>query len=175
VVISTPAAMGRWWLGRRLADLTRAFPETRFEIRTGKASADVSEADLVVHVGEPAGAPESGLDRRVLFDVPIYPVCAPGLLSGLPDERDLSTLPRIENLSVPWSLLFDELDDTGVALVVDDAELAVQAALDGAGVALAHDLLVRDLIADGRLRRRACAGRRFVRLRGGPSTVARTC
>lgn len=104
-----------------------------------------------------------GFDSKLLFGETIYPVCAPRYLKANPGAADLSQLANLDLIEVDsphteWMNWRTWLDRQGVSDVLPDRgayfntyPLAVQAAIDGLGVALGWGHLTDHLIESGEL------------------------
>lgn len=97
-----------------------------------------------------------GLQATRLFDADLFPVCAPRIAAGLRRPADLAraTLLRVTSAPQDWPIW---LKAAGLRGVVprgprfDYDAFALQAALDGLGVAIAHRPYVVDDLVAGRL------------------------
>ena len=163
LTISVGPTFASTWLVRRLGDFKRGNPGFRVRIETSDATADFRSdgVDVGIRFGTEH---QPGLVATRLFAEAIYPVCSPRLLDagalGDPDDLAAHTL-----LHVDWSLGQGETYDWQMWLLAAGASrvdasrgeafshtsLALQAAVEGQGVALGSDSVAGDLIADGRL------------------------
>ncbi|MEO5759746.1 MAG: LysR family transcriptional regulator [Mesorhizobium sp.] len=129
------------------------------------------ELDVSIHDDESRGGNPSA-DLRVLFTVGtgdaslvpivslvIFPVCSPALLKGANAPRQLADLMRCrllhENSTVWWEEWFEKEGLTGADAkpgpIFHDPTLAIREAVNGGGVALADNIMVEDLLANGQL------------------------
>lgn len=104
-----------------------------------------------------------GYRSRLLFGETIFPVCSPGYLAANPDVKALETLPgqaliEVSNIHTEWMDWMTWLHEQGQSRPVHDRSstfntypLAVQAAVDGLGVALGWGHLVDRLLKSGEL------------------------
>ena len=163
LTISVGPTFASTWLVRRLGDFKRAHPDIRVRIDTTDAKADFRHDGVDVGIRFGPGE-QPGLVSTRLFAEAIYPVCSPKLVAeGAMDHPD--DLARHTLLHVDWTLGQGETYDWEMwlraagATVVDGqggetfshTSLALQAAIEGQGVALGSDSVAGDYLADGRL------------------------
>ncbi len=152
------------WLFPRLIRFDQLHPDTPVSILTDPSPVRFAagQADLAILYGM---GNHPGLHVERLLDERVFPVCAPALL------RDGAPLKTVADLAY-HTLLLDELADIGgnpptwafwaeqtrqilpqPARVrrFGQANMVVQAAVQGLGVALGREPLVIDALADGRL------------------------
>ena len=154
LTISVSPSFGAMWLVPRLEHFRRRHPD--IEIRIDGTDRRV---DLALRYG-PGGYSGVRIDR--LFSQVNTPVCSPALLSGehplsQPDDLRHHTLLHIDwkDAEASWRMWLlaaglHDIDPTrGPCFTMEN--MAVQAALDGHGVALVGDILVADDLAAGRL------------------------
>jgi len=175
--ITVPPAFGARWLVHRLHGFTSANPDLDITLNTRASTIDGSatdtdESDLValredevdVEVRFGHGSYQ-GLRSDLVTRVSYVPVCHPDFLSGdrplgSPDDLRLHTLihddtavDRSERVS--WADWFRAAGVSGVDASrgphFSNSNLAIEAAMDGLGVALAIDPLVNRDVAKGRL------------------------
>jgi LysR family transcriptional regulator, glycine cleavage system transcriptional activator len=146
------------WLLPRLGQFRDLHPEIEVRLATSNEPVDAvhEPCDLIIR-----GGPDTfyGFTCRLFLKDRRVPVCSPALLERLPlgEVADLrrhtllhtSTLPRV------WSDWLaaagaPDLEPAG-SLILDHFYLALQAALDGLGVAMGPAALVADDLAAGRL------------------------
>jgi DNA-binding transcriptional LysR family regulator len=146
------------WLIPRLATFQSANPEIDVRLSTSVAEADPMRPDwtAAIRIGDGAWP---GLVSRFLFTADLFPVCAPALAKTLRKPRDLeqATILRVANAPEDWPLWLDAAGISDKALkharYFDYAAFALQAAVDGLGVAMARAPFVVDDLAAGRLAR----------------------
>ena len=155
LVVSTLAAIAGRILLPALAGLEAVLPGVGIDLRCTPALADVEgEVDVAIRFG-PGGW--SGLECRHLGDERLFPVASPVYRRGdLPRTvDDLRDCRLIHHPESAWRLWLDPLgckaSDFASALSIDDGSLALQAAADGHGVALARGRLAEGDLAVGRL------------------------
>lgn len=157
--LATGQALLGWWLSARLGALAAAFPHLEIEIaalthpsQRGRVRADLEL--LWVKRAEFAGGPQA----LAFPEETIFPVAAPSLLRGGRDWRALPLIAKTEaaedDATPEWRWrAWRGANVKRAALRFDDPGAALQAAIDGGGVALTRSLLAQDALAAGRLKR----------------------
>ena len=156
LVISVMPSFARLWLGPRLAEIGRRWPEMRLDIRSDRSLANfVSDGvDLAIRAGD---GDWPGLEIVHLAAPAAFPVVSPAAMKDLlPNgEWDLTDAALLEPADPLWSRWLGAAQRRGAAglgsTIFDDAAMVVDAALDGAGVALVRSHLVARLLTSGRL------------------------
>ena len=154
--LSTTPSFATKWLMPRLAAFQDAHPEIAVEVATSMDLVDFrrDEVDLAIRYGRGAWP---GLRADWLLAEDILPVCAPAMLAELDNPAKLAgqRLIAVSTFRDEWALW---LTAAGLpphwadrALVFDMPILAIQAAIDGMGVAITHTPLVEADLAAGRL------------------------
>ena len=164
IVISCLPGFAFTWLFPRLLRFDLAYPEISISIVTDIGNRPFSgvEADIGIRYGL---GNHPGLHLEKLLQESLFPVCAPDLLNG---TNKLETVSDLSN----QTLLVDETLVFGASAPTWDywarackillpssirtrkfgqANLVVQAAIEGMGVALGREPLVIDALIDGRL------------------------
>jgi LysR family glycine cleavage system transcriptional activator/LysR family transcriptional regulator of beta-lactamase len=144
------------WLIPRLPGFQRAHPG--IEVRVVTAIGDPAELrpdwTATIRLAEGPGVGHAG---RQLFTAALFPVAAPALAAQLKKPADLArqTLLEVEHSPEDWPrwLAAAGVDPARLRrrLSFDYSAFALQAALDGLGVALARAPYVADDLAAGRL------------------------
>ncbi len=161
LTISVCPSFGAMWLVPRLERFRILHPEIEIRIDGTDRLVDLTrdEADVALRYG-PGGY--EGVRVDWLFNRVNTPVCSPALLEGAHPLRAPQDLRHHSLLHVEWKeaeaswrmwLLaagLAEIDPTRGPRFTMEA-MAVQAALDGHGVALVSNVLVADELAAGRL------------------------
>jgi LysR family transcriptional regulator, glycine cleavage system transcriptional activator len=166
LTVSCSPSLAAKWLVPRLHRFLEAHPDTDIRVEVSNRLVDFTqeEADLAIRFGR-GEYPGLRVDR--LFDETIFPVCSPRLLKGrmpLRQPRDLRhhTLIHVEwqaqGATWPdwrmWMLAAGLADlDATRGLHFSQSSLALQAAIDGQGVALVESTLAADDLASGRITR----------------------
>lgn len=161
LTLSVNPSFGAIWLMPRLDRFRTLYPEIDLRIDGTDHLADLSRdnVDLAIRYG-PGGY--SDMKADLLFQQVNTPVCSPSLLNNNhplchPDDLRYHTLLHVEwnDPEAGWrtwlqaAKLYDIDPTTGPRFTVE--HMALQAALDGQGVALIGNILVADDIAAGRL------------------------
>jgi LysR family glycine cleavage system transcriptional activator len=161
LTISVSPSFGAMWLVPRLEHFRIRHPDIETRIDGTDRLVDLArdDADVAVRYG-PGGY--NGVRTDCLFNQVNTPVCSPALLSGehplgQPDDLRHHTLLHVEwkDAEASWRMWLlaaglHDIDPTrGPRFTMEN--MAVQAALDGHGVALIGDKLVADHLAAGRL------------------------
>ncbi len=167
LVVSTPPGLTSKWLAARLYRFASGHPDIEVRISSSLANAnfttdgvDVAVRNLAVRPGD-----DGGLLVERLAEFSLVPVCSPRLAEqhGLPRTAEaLARMPLIHDDSFAnrarmptWSDWFDAAGlpsvDIGRGLHFNSPDHALDAAGEGGGVLLAHDLLAYDDLRTGRL------------------------
>ena len=159
--VSVSPAFGALWLVPRLDRFQRAHPDIEIRIDGTDRTVDIAggEMDVAVRYG-PGGY--KGVATSFLFNQRNTPVCSPALLNGPAPLKRPADLAHHTLLHIAWKdaeaswrmwLLAAGLSDIAPTRGphFSQENMAVQAALDGQGVALVGDRLVADHLAAGTL------------------------
>ncbi len=149
------------WLLPRLPDFRVRHPGIEVWLSTSPdlVNFEREDVDVAIRLG-PGSYP--GLHSTPLLVGEAFPICSPSYLQAMPQLRkpvDLVGLPLIHvNVPAPglgWVDWFASAGLAGARLPdgphVPDSAMAIQAALDGQGIALGRAALVVDDLAAGRL------------------------
>lgn len=164
VTVSVAPAFASKWLMPRLESFTAAHPEIDVRVAATASLADLDDGNTDIAIRFGRGDVE-GVHVERLFSESMAPMCAPELLKGehrIRAPADLRRHQLIHDVSVPaasarptWKTWFDLAgvagEDPSRGLRFTLADLALQAAINGAGVVLGRVTLARDDIATGRL------------------------
>jgi len=160
VLVASPPGFAFLWLLPRLFHFDERQPDVPVSLSTDPKSLDpvVSDADVVIAYGTGGF---SGMHAERLMPEAMAPVCAPELAAGLNSVDDLtSTVILLDQPESPdrpsnWDLWACE---TGAPMPplprtrqYGQANLVIQAAINGGGVAMGRRPLVQDAIASGTL------------------------
>jgi LysR family transcriptional regulator, glycine cleavage system transcriptional activator len=167
LVVSTPPGFTSKWLAPRLHRFASAHPEidARISSTLKLANFTTDGVDVAVRYMPIGSLFDPALVAERLIDMSFVPVCSPRLIEShgpLQTPVALGRAPRIHDdtlinrPNVPtWD---DSFKAAGIAAVevshglrFDSADHALEAASEGAGVLLAHDLLAYDDLRTGRL------------------------
>lgn len=155
LLIGAGPTLAMRWLIPRLPAFHAAHPEIDVRLSTSVAGADPLMADwsAAIRIGD---GQWPGLTSHYLFTADLFPVCSPAVAKTLARPRDLAKarILQVANAPEDWPAW---LSAAGVELDLrraqqfDYAAYALQAALDGQGVAIARAPFVVDDLAAGRL------------------------
>lgn len=149
------------WLVPRLNELYDEFPDIDVWISTHDELVNFAtdNVDMAIRLGE---GNYPGLHSTLLLKEYVFPVCSPAFLEkvGLPaSPRDILKLPLLLRLGDPahpnWEDWFAKVGEEGVVVIegprFPDTNMALQAAMDGQGIALARSAHVCDDLKAGKL------------------------
>ncbi|CAM5376721.1 MULTISPECIES: LysR substrate-binding domain-containing protein [unclassified Pseudomonas] len=156
LTVGVAPAFALHWLIPRLADFNRNHPDVEVRVATGGAMLPLRD-DWTCTIRRGKGD-WLGYTAEELFPSTLVPVCTPAIAAGLRHPRDLhaATLIVVSHLREQWAWWFEA---AGLPAVIQPANevsfessvMAIQAALDGVGVAVAQLPYVSDALAAGRL------------------------
>ncbi|MEX0364880.1 MAG: LysR substrate-binding domain-containing protein [Ruegeria sp.] len=162
VTLAATNSVAALWLMPRLRTFRRS--NTRVKIMLVASDSDEEcmseEMDLTILRGE---GNWPGFEARMLFGETVFPVCSPGYLHRVPQAARLKDLPEVDLIEVrsshtEWMDWRTWLGHQGAEDVTLDRAaffntypLAIQAAVDGLGVALGWGHLVDHLLDAGKL------------------------
>lgn len=152
VTIATPVSLVATWLAPRLPSLDAMGRRLNLSIATINRPVDyeMENADLEIHYGDGAWP---GIERTLLVEERLSPVCAPSLLE---DNTDWTTLPVIglAGARVGWSEWCAEANIPPLPMPAyrfDTFVLALEAAKAGTGILLASLPLTANSLERGEL------------------------
>jgi DNA-binding transcriptional LysR family regulator len=162
LTVATSLAFSAFWLMPRLPAFHAAYPTLELRLSTSDSEADWSadDVDVAVVFGPQAGA---GWLSEALFGDQVIAVCRPDYFGarGLPQsvaELQEETLLQIESPYISWFNWPDWFARNAAPLRRDprgprfnNYMIAIQAALDGQGLALGWRRLIAPQLSDGRL------------------------
>lgn len=162
--VSASTSVAAKWLVPRLDEYMRRHPgiEVQLDVSDRVRDFDRDGIDVAIRFGN-GNYPGARADR--LFDNTIFPVCSPALLTSKKPLKHPRDLLQHRLIHVEWSgqgvtwpnwrmwMLAAGVSDFNETsgLHLDNSGLALQAAVDGQGVALGDSSLVADDLAAGRL------------------------
>ena len=162
--VSSSSSFAARWLVPRLSGFRRQFPDIDMRIDISDTLADFGreEIDVAIRFGKGAW---SGLRSDRLFDEDVFPICSPVLLEGPVPLHEPNDLEHFTLIHLDWHAQDDMWPDWRMWLLAAKADrpdptrglhfsqtmMALQAAVDGQGVALGNTSLVGDDLAAGRL------------------------
>ncbi|MCF8475624.1 MAG: hypothetical protein K9G60_01230 [Pseudolabrys sp.] len=167
MVVSTSPGLTAKWLAPRLYRFGSDHADIDVRISSSLTNANFATDGVDLAVRNMAIDPiaDSALETEMLAEISLVAVCSPRLLEKygpIKSARDLARLPLIHDetlrarVDIPtWSDWFKIAGVDGVdlrrGLRFNSADHALDAAGEGAGVLLAHDILAYDDLRTGRL------------------------
>lgn len=167
LVVSTPPGLTAKWLAPRLYRYAEAAPDVEVRISSSARNADfvTDGVDLAIRNVGDRDPPGRGLAQDRLAEIRVLPVCAPSVIERFgpfSTAADLARAPLIQDetflqrAGLPsWA---DWLKAAGApqaahgnTLSFNSSDHALDAAAQGGGVLLAHEILAYDDMKSGRL------------------------
>jgi len=146
------------WLMPRLSAFAKAHPDISMHLSASPSHSvfAAGEVDVDIRYGQPQWP---NLTVQLLFVEPVAPLCSPALAKRreIRSASDLLKAPLIQSTVsiVQWQDWFkthaSEIRPNGYALRFDRAQLALDAAAQGLGVALESMVMAQPYLADQRL------------------------
>jgi LysR family glycine cleavage system transcriptional activator len=158
LTVSTSPNFAAKWLVHRLGRFAEAHPEIDLRVSASLHHVDFAREDIDLAIRHGDGT-APGLHVTRLCAEELFPVCSPKLLNGRNPLRRPADLAPFTLLHVDdrqgWSQWLDFAGVTGVdssrGPVLNQASMAIDAAVDGQGVALARTALAAWDLIGGRL------------------------
>lgn len=155
LLIGAGPTLAMRWLIPRLPSFHKTYPDIDVRLSTAIADADPMRPDWTAAIRAGDGA-WPGFASHFLFTADLFPVCAPASAKVLRKPADLAkaTILQVANAPEDWQLWLRAANvelDLRRAKEFDYPAFALQAALDGLGVAMARAPFVADDLAAGRL------------------------
>jgi LysR family glycine cleavage system transcriptional activator len=158
LTVSTSPNFAAKWLVHRLGRFAEAHPEIDLRVSASLHHVDFAREDIDLAIRHGDGT-ASGLHVTRLCAEELFPVCSPKLLNGRNPLRRPSDLNRVTLLHVDnrldWNRWLDFAGVKGVDIsrgpVLNQASMAIDAAVDGQGVVLARTALAAWDLIGGRL------------------------
>lgn len=155
LVVSTTPAFAKHWLLPRLPRLNAEHPGLIRAVEGETALFESSDRKIDVAVRVGAGGWRDVQQER-LCSVEVFPIGTPHLAGLVASAEDLLTIPLIETPYHSWRswLTAAGLEDTArftPALATSDTVLALEAAINGLGLALVCSRIAAYALASGRL------------------------
>jgi DNA-binding transcriptional LysR family regulator len=156
LVIGAGPTLAMRWLIPRLPHFHERHPRIEVRISTAIERADPLASDWTAAIRRGDGA-WPGLDAQFLFKADLFPVCAPALAKSFKSPGDLVRARILASANAPedWPAWLRAAKVAGVDLRraqrFDYPAFALQAAVDGLGVAMARGVFVADDVKAGRL------------------------
>jgi DNA-binding transcriptional LysR family regulator len=156
LLIGAGPTLAMRWLIPRLPAFHALHPNIDVRLSTAIANADPIKPDWIAGIRMGDGK-WPGLTSHFLFTAALFPVCAPSLARRLKKPADLARMTILDVANAPedWPLWLKAARvadiDLAHAQQFDYPAFALQAAVDGLGVAMARAPFVADDLAAGRL------------------------
>jgi LysR family glycine cleavage system transcriptional activator len=173
LTLTVSASLATCWLMKRVNELSNLKPPVAVSVMADDRLLDVGiDADVALRFGR---GRYRGLESQRIGGDEIFPVCSPAFLASHPVARHFGTqtaldgwrsltrlvdsIADIDGSGCGWRSWVQAVglgwDGGGPAVEFSHGYLALQAAAEGAGIALARKVLVSDDLARGRLVRLA--------------------
>ena len=163
VTITLPPSLTKWLIPR-IESFSMAHPEVDLRLEPADRLADLLREDITLAIRYGTGR-YPGLHATLLMTDEVFPVCSPSLLTRLRKLRepdDLAHFKLIHDTSMDshagfptWTTWLKAAGARGVdarrGLRVNSPIMALQAGIDGHGVALARSVTAADDLRDGRI------------------------
>ncbi|WP_421709671.1 LysR substrate-binding domain-containing protein [Algihabitans sp.] len=156
VTLSVPPSFASKWLIPRLASLSEAHPDIDLQVLATESLADfqTDDVDIAVRQGRPPFG--HGLQATLLSALELCAVCSPDYArsaAAIASFEDFAQHALIQDSHRHWDVLFAQagLPIGRRSLQLNQAALAMDAAANGQGIALAPRLLLSADLAEGRL------------------------
>ena len=156
LTVGVAPAFALHWLIPRLTRFNRSHPEVEVRVATGGATLPLRD-DWTCTVRRGIGS-WSGYIAEELFPTTLVPVCTPTVAEGLREPSDLhrATLIVVAHLRAQWTWWVDAAGlsapiEPAAEVVFESSAMAMQAVLDGVGIAVAQLPYVSDALAAGQL------------------------
>lgn len=156
-IVAYPTFVIRWLIPRwgRFHD---AHPDIDLQLKTSLNPVDFTKQayDLAIRVADDGEVP-AGLVAEKLLDVELFPVAAPEVARRIERLEDLSraTLIHADPRPADWRRWLEHARCSAVGsdrgLTFESLNLAFQAAIEGLGIAIGIEALIRDELRAGRL------------------------
>lgn len=164
VRVTVSPSLAAKWLVPRIDRFLETMPgaDVRIDVSSGPLDFEREDVDVAIRFGDGV---YPGLQVDKLFHEMVFPVCSPELLKGAKPLREPRDLLQFTLIHLDWEAQgavwpnwrmwmqaagVKEFNDTS-GLHFSQTSLALQAALDGHGVALGETTLAAHDIASGRL------------------------
>jgi LysR family glycine cleavage system transcriptional activator len=160
LTVSTSPNFAAKWLVHRLGRFAEVHPEIDLRVSASANHIDFAREDIDLAIRHGDGS-ASGLHVTRLCAEELFPVCSPKLVNGrnplqVPTDLERFTLLHVNDRQ-DWTQWLDFAGVTGVnparGPVISQASMAIDAAVDGQGVALARTALAAWDLIGGRLLR----------------------
>jgi LysR family glycine cleavage system transcriptional activator len=156
IALSVAPSFASKWLVPRLASFARAHPDIELQTIASERLANFQSdgVDIAIRQGHPPFG--EGLDVKLLAPLELCAVCSPSLakyMEPITKIDEFRTQQLIQDGHNLWDALFEEVGMTGTRrkLQFNQTALAMEAAANGQGIAIAPRLLLDADLARDRL------------------------
>lgn len=158
LTVSTSPNFAAKWFVHRLGRFAETHPTIDLRVNASIDHIDFAHEDVDVAVRHSDGN-EPGLHVTRLYAEELFPVCSPKLMTGKNGLKSAGDLARHTLLHLDdrkdWSKWLEAASVSGVDLsrgpILNQASMVIDAAVDGAGIALARTGLAAHDLLSGRL------------------------
>lgn len=157
ITISVTPSFASKWLVPRLSEFTALHPDIDIKTVASEALANFQsdEIDVAIRQGKPPFG--SSVKSELLARLDLCAVCSPDFARKIPpinEVKDFANHPLIQDGHAHWQTLFDEnqLEASHRMLKFNQTALAVDAAANGQGIALAPKILIESDVSQGKLK-----------------------
>ncbi len=154
VTLNLPTTYAMYWLIPKMQEFQDLYPDIELRIATPqrKVNFDIEDIDLAIDNGERV---QEGLSSEFLFYENWLPICTPSYLARVSKGRHRYIEVNDSERQYAWSKWCKEYNEPlpreGQILYVSHTLQAIQAALNGLGLACVPKLFVENELASGRL------------------------
>lgn len=156
VTLSVPPSFASKWLVPRLHKFTVANPEIDLQTVASERLSNFKSDGIDLAIRQGAAPTESGVTAQLLSPLNLCALCSPEYarnIEEVTDVKDFQSQRLIQDGHNQWDTLFDAagISSPKQILQFNQTALAMDAAANGQGVALAPRLLAINDLAQGRL------------------------
>lgn len=155
LLIAAGPSFAARWLQPRLPDFLRANPDARVRLSTlcYRDDVEADRFDIAIAYGRPA---DSRKLVEPLITERLRPMCSPELAVAIRDAQDLATVPLIHSVNaLTWPDYLRRIGRDGLQgasdIWLDQSDMAIEAAVQGAGVILESRVLASPELDSGKL------------------------
>lgn len=160
VRVSATPSIAANWLAHRIADFATARPDIDLDVQGTSTFVDLDGEDIDIAIRF-IERPVPGYYCAVLFEEPLFPVCSPAYLMKIGTLNTPADLSRAALLRCPrmqdWKTWFEaaglDWPEPTSGLKFSEYPLLLEAAANGAGVALVGEILSAGHLRSGRVLR----------------------
>jgi LysR family glycine cleavage system transcriptional activator len=163
LTVSVAPSFAAKWLIPRIGSFRSAHPDIEVRLDATSDLVDLAREHIAVGIRYGSGR-YPGLDSTMLLTEAVFPICSPALATKAGPLREPADLARVtlihdtaaesRRTGPTWRSWLDAVGcriDARGGLRVNSATMALQAAIEGHGVALARSVIAADDLREGRL------------------------